>query len=167
MLAGDGTGRQSFPGCGYCERTFGREGAVKVTYRLTRPLVGIGAPAGIMLEGLSSHLDADILVPEWGAVANAVGAAAGAGGMHIDLQIMPDGAGKFLLYSPEGMFTFRKLADAREEAVRIALESAESYAGRMGYNRFALDVRVRDRSAPSANSGDIYIDTSVVAEMRY
>lgn len=167
MLAGDGTGKEPFPGCGYCERTFGREGAIKVTYRLTRPLIGIGAPAGIMLEGLSSHLDADIHIPEWGAVANAVGAAAGAGGMHIDLQIMPDGAGKFLLYSPEGMFAFRKLADAREEALRIGLESAERYAGRMGYDRFALDVRIRDRSAPSANSGEIYIDSSVVAEMRY
>ncbi len=167
VLAGDGAGRGTFPGCGYCERTFGRESAIQVTYRLTRPLVGIGAPAGIMLDGLASHLDADVHVPEWGAVANAVGAAAGAGGMHIDLQIMPDGAGKFLLYSPEGMFAFRKLADAREEALRIASESAVRYAGRMGYGRFALDIRVRDRSAPSANSGDIYIDTSVVAAMRY
>jgi hypothetical protein len=37
----------------------------------------------------------------------------------------------------------------------------------MGYVRFGLDIRVRDRSAPSAFAGDIYIDTGIVARMRY
>jgi hypothetical protein len=87
--------------------------------------------------------------------------------MHIDLQIVPDGRGRFLLYTPEGMSVFRNLADAKEEALDAARDCAVRYAGRMGYCRFALDVRVRDRSAPSAFGGDIYIDTGVAAEMRY
>jgi N-methylhydantoinase A/oxoprolinase/acetone carboxylase beta subunit len=167
VLSGDGAGNGSFPGCGFCSSTFGGQGALRVSYRLTRPLVGIGAPARLMIEGLESHLVADVVIPEWGEVANAVGAASGAGGMHIDMSVMPDSRGRFLLYSPEGMFAFRKLEDAKDEAVRLARECALRYAERMGYHRFGLDIRVRDRSAPSAFGGDIYIDTGIVATMRY
>jgi N-methylhydantoinase A/oxoprolinase/acetone carboxylase beta subunit len=167
VLSNDGTANRSFPGCGFCERTFGNPGALEVSWRLTRPFVGIGAPARLMLDGLDGHLAADTVFPEWGEVANAVGAASGAGGMHIDMMVMPDGKGRFLLYSPEGMFAFRKLDDAKDEAVSLARECALRYAERMGYSRFGLDIRVRDRSAPSAFGGDIYIDTGVVARMRY
>ena len=45
------------------------------------------------------------------------------------------------------------LRDAREKAVRLAHEYALRYAERMGYGRFGLDIRVRDRSAPSAFAG--------------
>jgi N-methylhydantoinase A/oxoprolinase/acetone carboxylase beta subunit len=162
-----GNGDRVFPGCHYCEGTFGTDGPLEVSYRLKSPLVGIGAPAHLMLKGLDSHLRAETVFPEWAGVANAVGAGAGAGGMHIDLSIMPDGKGRFLLYAPEGMQVFRKLNDAKAEALRLAKETAREYAQRMGYGRFALDVRIRDRSAPSAFSGDIYIDTGVVAKMRY
>ncbi|MHB9028599.1 MAG: hydantoinase/oxoprolinase family protein, partial [Candidatus Latescibacterota bacterium] len=162
-----GNGDQVFPGCHFCEGAFGTDGPLEVSYRLKSPLVGIGAPAHLMLKGLESHLRAETVFPPWAEVANAVGAGAGAGGMHIDLSIIPDGKGRFLLYAPEGMQVFRKLDDAKSEALRLAKETAQEYARRMGYERFALDVRVRDRSAPSAFSGDIYIDTGVVARMRY
>ncbi|MDP2982319.1 MAG: DUF1638 domain-containing protein [Candidatus Latescibacter sp.] len=166
ILAG-GVEDRSFPGCAYCGGTFGASDKIEVAYRLKTPLVGIGAPARLMLDGIESHLSAEVVIPQWGEVANAVGAASGAGGMHIDQHIIPDGKGRFLLYSPEGMHVFRKLDDAKETALRISRESALEYAGRMGYPQFSLSVRVRDRSAPSAFAGDIYIDTSVVAKMRY
>ncbi|MFA6472127.1 MAG: DUF1638 domain-containing protein [Candidatus Latescibacterota bacterium] len=166
ILSGGNEGR-AFPGCDYCEGTFGNDDRIEVIYRLKNPLVGIGAPARFMLEGIESHLSCEVIIPQWGEVANAVGAAAGAGGMHIDLSIMPDGKGKFLLYSPEGMHVFRKLEEAKENALEIARESALEYARRMGYQKFGLSVRVHDRSAPSAFAGDIYIDTSVVAKMKY
>ncbi len=162
-----GNGDRTFPGCTFCESTFGTDGPVEVSYRLKKPLVGIGAPARLMLDGLDAHLRADTVFPQWGEVANAVGAASSAGGLHIDLLILPDGKGRFLLYSPEGMQQFRKLNDAKNEAIRLVRETALQYARRMEYETFTLDIRVKDRSAPSAFAGEIYIDTGVVGKMRY
>lgn len=165
MLGGNGD--RTFPGCPFCERTFGDNGLLEVSYRLARPLVGIGAPAHLMLDMLDNFLQAETVFPKWGEVANAVGAASGAGGMHIDMLILPDGNGRFLLYSPGGMHTFRKLEDAKTEALFLVRETALEYSQRMEYKCFTLDIRVKDRSAPSGFGGDIYIDTAVVGNMRY
>ncbi|MCE5251051.1 DUF1638 domain-containing protein [bacterium] len=163
-----GNGDLSFPGCRYCHDTFGADGPVEVAYRLKPALVGIGAPTRHLLEGMKRFLDAGRKIfPKWGEVANAVGAASGAGGMHIDMSIMPDGRGRFLLYAPEGKFTFRTLDEAKTEGLRLSRDNARSYARQMGYDAFRLDVRVRDRSAPTANAGELYIDTSIVSTLKY
>jgi len=162
-----GNGDGSFPGCRYCSETFGTNSTVEVAYHLKTALVGIGAPVHHMLDGLEHFLSTEKVFPKWGEVANAVGAASGAGGMHIDMNIVPDSKGRFLLYSPDGKFTFRSLDDAKTEAFRLSREHALAYAGQMGYDIFRLDVSVKDRSAPTAHSGELYIDTSVVSRMRY
>jgi N-methylhydantoinase A/oxoprolinase/acetone carboxylase beta subunit len=157
----------SFPNCGYCKSLFDGDGAVDVTYRLNPPLVGIGAPASLMLADTGRFLEADTVFPEWGQVANAVGAASSAGGMHIDMKIMMDDTGRFQLYSPTGKRTFRSLDDARKEALAQTRETAAEYAERMGYGSFGLSVHIKDRSAPAANGAELYIDTAVVGEMRW
>lgn len=140
---------------------------IEVSYRLKHPLVGIGAPTAHMLDGMERFLSAEKVYPRWGEVANAVGAASGAGGMHIDMNIIPDGKGRYLLYAPDGQFIFHSLVDAKTEALKLAREHALAYARNMGYETFRLDVRVQDRSAPTAFGSEIYIDTAVVAKMRY
>ncbi|MCD6308393.1 MAG: hypothetical protein J7M24_05285, partial [Candidatus Latescibacteria bacterium] len=90
-----------------------------------------------------------------------------AGGMHIDLSVIPDNRGRFILYAPDGMQAFGDLSEAREEAVERSRLIAESYARRMRYDRFSLDIHVRDRSAPTSLESELYIDTSILAFMRY
>ena len=164
-IAGNGHG--SFPGCDFCGGTFGREGPLEVTYRLKTPLIGIGAPARHLLGGLDAYLDVRHVYPEHGEVANAVGAAAGAGGMHIDMHITMNGQGKFVLFSPDGQFLFGTLDEAKSRALTLSRSHAADYAEQMGYNKFRLTTRVRDRGAPSANAGDIYIDTAVLSRLTY
>jgi len=156
-----------FPGCRYCDRSFGKNGPVEVKYRLSRRLVGVGAPARDMIRDIDTYLEAEKIFPRWAEVANAVGAASGAGGIHIDMLIMAESTGRFDLYSPEGMFTFRSLDDAKTEAVRLVQECALAFARRMNYDTFSLNIRIHDRSAPTTFDSNIYIDTSVVGTMRY
>ena len=158
---------KSFPGCGYCAALLDQNGLVESRYRLTVPLVGIGAPAGLMMAGLDDFLGAEKVFPEQAAVANAVGAASAAGGMHIDLSIIPDSSGRYVLYAPGENIRFRNLPEAKARGFELAQIYAESYAGRMGYGWFALDIFVHDRTAPTATMGSIYLDTSIVANMRY
>lgn len=157
----------SFPGCHYCRQSFGPGGPVDVTYRLKPKLIGVGAPAEMLLGGLGDYLAAEAAYPKWGEVANAIGAAAGTGGMHIDMQIIPGGDGKFILYAASGRYTFRSLDNAKEEAVKLARETALIYTQSMGYDRFALTVTVSDRSAPTLYNESLYIDTSVVSTLKY
>jgi len=166
ILAG-GDSEKSFPGCGFCETLFSGNAPLEVSYTLKHPLVGIGAPSRIMLRGIDDFLSARTVFPRYAEVANAVGAAAGAGGMHLDMTILADEKGRFHLFSPGGKHVFRDLDAAKEEAVRISREYALDYAKRMNYERFGLDIHVHDRTAPSAFDGELYIDTMVVARMRY
>lgn len=163
----EGSGNGSFPGCHFCERSFSGSAAIDVVYRLNYPLVGIGAPSEMMLAGLGKYLAADMVFPKEASVANAVGAASGTGGMHLDMTIMTDTRGRFTLYTPDGVHFFRTLQDAKAEAVRRSRECALDYAKRMNYKVFSLEIHVRDRSAPTAFGTDIYIDTSVVSTLRY
>ncbi|HDY87768.1 MAG TPA: DUF1638 domain-containing protein [bacterium] len=163
----DGKENGSFPGCRFCEQANRENGQIKVKYNLRPRLVGIGAPTREMIEGISKYIDAEKIFPRWAEVANAIGAASGAGGMHIDMLIMSEGSGRFDLYSPEGMFTFRSLDDAKSEAIKLSRECAQKYAERMNYDKFSLNIKVHDRSAPTTFNNDVYIDTSVVARMRY
>ncbi len=157
----------SFPGCHYCMQSFLSEGPVDVAYRLKPKLIGVGAPAEMLLRGLDDYLAAEMMFPKWGEVANAVGSASGTGGMHIDMQIIPDGDGKFILYAASGRYTFRSLDDAKEEAVKLARITARRYTKSMGYERFALTVTISDRSAPTMYNESLYIDTSIVSALKY
>ena len=157
----------SFPGCRFCEQLFVQDGPVEISYTLKTAIVGVGAPSRDMLTGIDSFVKAKKMFPKWGEVANAVGAASGAGGMHIDMQIMAEGKGRYVLYSPEGMFTFRTLDEAKSEALELSKKCAENYALKMGYQKFALSIKIHDRIAPTTFDNDVYIDTTVVAAMKY
>lgn len=157
----------TFPGCEYCRQMFDGNRSLDVKYRLNIPVVGIGAPAKTMLSGLDDFLSAEKVFPVWAEVANAVGAASGAGSFFIDMHIISDESGRFILYSPEGMRIFRKLEEAKTEALFRIKEYALSYALRMEYGIFSLDVAVKDHSAATAFDNDIYIETSIVAKMSY
>jgi len=50
---------------------------LETIFRLREPVVGIGAPASFFLEEVAEALDAELILPEHHAVANAIGAVAG------------------------------------------------------------------------------------------
>jgi N-methylhydantoinase A/oxoprolinase/acetone carboxylase beta subunit len=156
-----------FPGCHFCEQTFTAGSMVAVNYRLRVPLVGIGAPARLMLERLGGWLDGDMSFPSHGEVANAIGAAAATGGTHIDLLIMAGDKGGYVLYAPSGRSLFRTLDAAKAEAIDIARREALTYTRSMGYEKFSLDIMVTDRTVPTAFDTTIYLDTSLVASLKY
>ena len=165
LANGDDTG--SFPGCNYCESAFSGSASLQVDYKLKYPLVGIGAPAENMLRDVDEYLSCEKQFPEHAGVANAVGAASGSGGIHIDSKIMQNSDGRFALYTPDGVFHFGDLDSAKTEALELSKSCSKSYARRMGYDTFSLEVHIRDRSAPTSFDNELYIDTSVVATMKF
>jgi N-methylhydantoinase A/oxoprolinase/acetone carboxylase beta subunit len=104
--------------------------------RLKAPIVGIGAPAGIMLTRAADDLVTDLILPEFHQVANAVGAIAGSVMVTEELLIYPrlDDAGL------EVMAYYVQASDRRQEFE--TLEDAMAYARATSEER-ALGAAVR------------------------
>jgi N-methylhydantoinase A/oxoprolinase/acetone carboxylase beta subunit len=62
---------------------------LETTIRLRQPIIGIGAPAGIFLPAVTEALHTDLILPEYHAVANAVGAVAGSVMVEEELLVYP------------------------------------------------------------------------------
>ncbi len=163
-----GEAHEAFPGCKFCQSSFGKSSALTVEYKLNYPLVGIGAPAEYLLNGIDSHLQCEKAFPPYAEVANAIGAASGSGGIHIDMKIMQHTDGRFALYSPSNLRYFGDLDAAKQNALEESKRMAREYAIRMGYDSFRLMVHIRDRSAPTSfDDNELYIDTAVVGTMLF
>jgi len=112
---------------------------VELHVSIDRPVVGIGAPAGLLVAPLADRMDAKVLVPENHDVGNAVGAVCSEMTESITLEISPR-ENKFLVYSQYSTpMEFYHL----EEAVSSARSSAERHVvGKLEAAR-AKDIKVK------------------------
>ena len=106
--------------------------------RLTQPIIGIGAPAGIFLPPVAEALHTELLLPEHHQVANAVGAIAGSVMVEEELLIYPQlshsGLEVFGYYvqAHDERFEFEELADALAHARSLSQQRALGAALRSG-----------------------------------
>jgi N-methylhydantoinase A/oxoprolinase/acetone carboxylase beta subunit len=146
---------------------------VSLDIRLKDRIVGVGAPVGLFVRPVAQRLGAECVVPEDAAVAGAVGAVSGAVTAFREATVRSFGDGAFVLFSPVGRTTFRKLAEAkaaavdelsalvREEIERgpdVAAELAadwEEHWGGEGENRILIEARLTLRAVgrPAAVPG--------------
>lgn len=108
--------------------------------QLKYPLIGIGAPAEVLLKDTARVLNTELILPEYFQVANAAGAVAGSVMVTEKILIYPHlDAGKIdvIGYYVQGR-EYREEVEELEEAIsiakRIAEESAHSAALRSGAN---------------------------------
>ncbi|MCX6033161.1 MAG: hydantoinase/oxoprolinase family protein [Chloroflexi bacterium] len=111
---------------------------LETLFRLRRPLIGIGAPAGQFLKPVAEALHAELVLPEFHQVANAVGAIAGAVMVQEEILIYPrlDAAGMevlgYYVQTSEARLEIEDLAEALAHATRISQERALGAALRSG-----------------------------------
>ena len=110
---------------------------LETSIRLRQPIIGIGAPAGIVLPAVAEALHTELVLPQHHEVANAVGAVAGSVMVEEELLIYPkvsrDGLEVFGYYvavpsaeptAVEERPEFEELGDALAYARRLAQERA-------------------------------------------
>jgi N-methylhydantoinase A/oxoprolinase/acetone carboxylase beta subunit len=124
------------------------EKEIPAQYKVTIPIVLLGAPVKAYYEELKTLIDAEIVVPEQARVGNAVGALVGKGIKRIEITIRPysmeNPDQNFLVFTPAGRKKF--------EHYRTAVE----YSHKTG-EELILDS-MKDFGVPE---GSIKIDTSV------
>jgi N-methylhydantoinase A/oxoprolinase/acetone carboxylase beta subunit len=106
--------------------------------RLKHPLIGIGAPAEVMLKDAAAVLGTDLILPEHYQVANAAGAVAGSVMVSEETLIYPHlSAGNvdvvgYFVQSREDRVEYEELEDALDHARGAVAERARSAALRSG-----------------------------------
>ena len=134
-----------------------------VKFSLRRPVIAIGAPAGVLVPPVAQHLECRIVVPEHADVANAVGAIAGEITVREEILIRPGETSNYVLHGAEERIEFAELELATQKAVEIARARARKKAVEAG--AFAPEVTVtrHDGLGTTDGGGSIFLERRVIA----
>ncbi|MCS7220968.1 MAG: hydantoinase/oxoprolinase family protein [Anaerolineae bacterium] len=117
-----------------------------VRFRLRRPIVALGAPAQAYFDQVAAWLHAELILPEYAPVANAIGAASGSVMHTCEMRVIAHydvtGITGYTLHSPTGLWEFSEL----EEALAFAREQGRELAIRGARAAGAAMVQVEEES---------------------
>ena len=134
---------------------------VDAQFRLAKPLVAIGAPAGAYYPEVARRLGAALFVPEHAAVCNAVGAVAGVVSETSEVLVNQPTLNVFRVHDPAGSRDYADAAEAVEEARRVSRELALSAARRAGARDPHVDTSVSERRARGEFTGGYLAEATV------
>ena len=124
---------------------------LETSIKLKIPLIGIGAPADVMLEKTAQVFKTELILPNHYQVANATGAVAGSVMVTEEILIYPQlSAGNvdvigYYLQARDGREEIEELEDALNQAKKIAGENALSAALRSGADNPQVEIEtIRD-----------------------
>lgn len=135
------------------ENTSGQDPYLGCEISLKMPLVGIGAPASLLLPQVAELLHTEYIAPPHYQVANAVGAAVGSVIAYQEAWVIPQSRNLrtvgYYVQSGSERERFRTLQEALDFAERTTREAALKQAGQMGIQDPAVKI---DRLADGAES---------------
>jgi N-methylhydantoinase A/oxoprolinase/acetone carboxylase beta subunit len=115
-------------------------------FRMKIPVVLIGGPVIAYIEELKQILDADIIVPKYAEVGNAVGAVVGKGIKRIEILIKSsytkDRRKQILLFSPQGRETFGTYPEALEHAEALGRKLIMEYMTEASLDKGQVQIEV-------------------------
>ncbi|MEN8842095.1 MAG: hydantoinase/oxoprolinase family protein [Octadecabacter sp.] len=102
----------------------------RVNIGLTMPVIGLGASAQAYYGAVGSRLGCKTVLPEYGGVANAIGAVVGQVAIHAEGSVTSGGEGAFRVHLPDGPVQFddkdNALAELRKSLTYQAMEKAKA-----------------------------------------
>ncbi len=135
-------------------------------FRMKIPVVLIGGPVVAYIEELKQILDADIIVPEYAEVGNAVGAVVGKGIKRIEILIKStytkDRKRLILLFSPQGRETFGTYPEALEYAETLGRKLVMEYMNEAGLDKGDVQIEVTKKDISLSEAGAIPVETKLV-----
>ena len=142
----------------------GRLGLARLSITPSVPVVAVGGPVGVYYGEVARRLGCEVVFPEHGDVANAVGAATGVVAQIVTVRVDGDGSGLFMLHSTVGTRQFTDPATALEAATMLARQSARDAVIAMGAAEPQVKISIRKQLLPNAVSDTGLLEAVVVAE---
>lgn len=142
----------------------GMLGLARISVTPSIPVVAVGGPVGIYYPEVGRRLGCQIVSPEYGDVANAIGAATGVVAQTVAVHVAGDGSGLFVMHSPVGTRQFTDPAQAIEAALVLARQSATDAVVAMGAANPEVRIVIRKQMLPNATSDAGLLEAVVTAE---
>ena len=140
--------------------------------RVTKPIVGIGAPSGMYIPWVGEALGAEVLIHEDSDVGNAVGAISSSVSETVKVLIRPESIGSedsFQEFSRFGRFEFGTLEEALRHAEGLATDKARESVMLSGADDIAVSCDIQTRRFRYGNGGEeaiIEVELTVIAAGR-
>ncbi len=141
----------------------GEDEPLTLALSYSRPVIGIGAPAGAFLPPLAETLGGEVTVPEHAEVANAVGAIVSHVAASEVVAVRPSEYDAFTVYAPGGRREFESLNDAASFAAREASRVARGRALAAGASEPRIEVEVDRRTGRLSTGEEQLIEVNVRA----
>ena len=139
-------------------------GLARISVTPTIPVVAVGGPVGVYYGEVGRRLGCQIVFPEYGDVANAIGAATGVVAQTVAVHVAGDGTGLFVMHSPVGTRQFTDPAQAVEAAMALARQSATDAVLAMGAANPEVRIVIRKQMLPNTTSDAGLLEAVVTAE---
>jgi N-methylhydantoinase A/oxoprolinase/acetone carboxylase beta subunit len=162
-FAEDGLDGAAMAGHALIERAIeGRPGIARLSVSLDRPVVGLGASAGLHYAGLPKLLGTKCITPADADVANALGAVVGHVRVSATARISQPVEGLFRLNSDDGIRDFHNEADALREADIVVRRLVAGRAVVAGANDPEIIVE-QDIRTSTIEDRQMFIEANIVA----
>ncbi len=140
------------------------EGVFSLHLDSRRTLVAVGAPAALYYPTVAEKMQINLVLPENGAVANAVGAVASSIVQRAQITVTQPAQGIFRVFRPEGPEDFDQLAPALTKAEEIARHMANARAFAAGADEIEISCEQSLDSVDDADSGNaVFFEARVIA----
>ena len=142
----------------------GTLGLARISVSPLIPVVAVGGPVGVYYGEVGRRLGCQIVFPEYGDVANAVGAATGVVAHTVTVRVDGDGGGTFTMHSAVGMRQFSDASAAIEAATCLARQAATDAAVAMGAAVPEVRIVINKQMMPHATTDAGLLEAVIVAE---
>lgn len=140
---------------------------MSVQMKIEVPLIGLGAPAALMLGDAVTRLGGQLIIPENGAVANAVGAVTSRVSVSSMASIVPTVQGLFRIQGlKHKLDDFETLEMAEESCLDILKKHIRDKARRAGTSCRKVKIQEEHKTAEAAGGDIIFIEKLYFATLR-
>jgi N-methylhydantoinase A/oxoprolinase/acetone carboxylase beta subunit len=141
-----------------------RLGDLGITMKSEIPIVAVGGPAAVFYADVGRRLGVKAVIPEYSAVANAIGAAIGLVKARAVVEITKREDGAFNIHHEGEPVVTNTAQEALAEARAIAEAEAHHHSVAMGGRDIQVDLQVQRILLPGRDGDDALIAATVVAE---
>ena len=143
----------------FASNVLGRGNArMSLTPGLQIPVIGLGAPAFLILEDAVRQLGGKLLLPENGDVANAVGAVTSEVSVGCEAHIVPNQAGLFSVQGFDSVSERESLEEAEKLCLDLLVERTRKIARQAGTSATGVRVMVEDKTAEAAGGELLFLE---------
>jgi N-methylhydantoinase A/oxoprolinase/acetone carboxylase beta subunit len=128
------------------------------------PVIGVGGPAPVFYPEAARRLGAELILPDFGDVANAVGAATGVVTRSITTSVTGDGSGTFRAHGPDEALGFTDVTAALSWATDAARRTAVDAVAAMGAPEPSVRMSIEKIIIPGFTSDVGLLSAEITAE---